>query len=291
MKKFGLLWLMLAGSVPAYAQPVMVWYNSHWPPFRIAEGPKAGQGRYDVLMQQLMQALPQYQHQVRQIHLARITRVSASTKESHCTFGLRYTAERASRSLFSEPAALITNLEINFTEANSKAQRFLSAVQAVDMAQLSHQPELLGLLEADRAYPKLISNHLNQEGSNLGSSSMSTLNPAQLLEVGRVDYVVDYPNRLAFFAKEAGLELPLVSRAIEGLEPLSYGYVSCTKSVEGQQWIADINKALSGLKLQPGYRQAMLLWATEPEKQLLLQHYSEFSLQRQIRPEQAETRE
>lgn len=291
MKKRLLLWLTLLTSCVASAQPVMVWYASHWPPFRISEGPYAGQGRYDVLLQQLMQALPQYKHQIRQIHLARITRISALTKESHCTFGLRYTKERATKGLLSEPAALITNLEINYMPSNSKAVKTFASQPLVNLKVLSRQQDLLGLLEADRAYPKLVSEHLDKPGSNLGSSSMSTLNPAQLLNAKRVDYVVDYPHRLAFFAKEAGLNLLFSSRPIQGLEPVSYGYVVCSKTAEGEQWMVDINKVLPELKQRQSYQDAMLLWATDSEKQLLLQHYPEFSLLKQVQPEQAETLE
>ena len=119
MKTFSGIVLILC-SFTASAQPVMQWYTSHWPPYRISEGPYAGQGSFDLMLSQLIDALPQYQHQINQIHLARIVKVSATTSENHCTFGLRYTPERDRRSYFSQPAGLLPNLAVNSLQQHEK---------------------------------------------------------------------------------------------------------------------------------------------------------------------------
>ena len=135
MKKLSSCILMLLWTFTVSAQPVMQWYTSHWPPYRISEGPYAGQGSFDLLLAQLIEALPQYQHQINQIHLARIVKVSATTSENHCTFGLRYTSEREKRSYFSQPAGMLPNLAINILPNQRKLNR-LNSVQL--HAQISH---------------------------------------------------------------------------------------------------------------------------------------------------------
>ncbi|MDR7121617.1 TIGR02285 family protein [Rheinheimera soli] len=279
-----MLWAFFAS-----AQPSMVWYTSHWPPYRISEGPYAGQGSFDLMLSQLIKALPQYQHQINQIHQARIVKVSATTSENHCTFGLRYTPERERRTYFSQPAGMLPNLAINTLPNHSKLKR-LNSVQAVQMETLVKDADLLGLIENDRAYPAVIAEQINKEGSNLGSSSMTTMNPAQLLAAKRVDYVVDYPNRLRFFSIEAGLDLQLEFKPITEIPGFSYTYVSCSKSATGKGWIKDIDQALSELKQKTEYKNAMYRWFSEQEQQLLEPHYDGFQQNRHFVPEQAETR-
>ncbi|MCA1931377.1 TIGR02285 family protein [Rheinheimera sp.] len=289
MKKLSACILLILLAFDLSAQPVMQWYTSHWPPYRISEGPYAGQGSFDLMLSQLVSALPQYKHQINQIHLARIVKVSATSSEDHCTFGLRYTPERDKRTYFSQPAGMLPNLAINSLQQNDRLSTF-SPDQAIQMNQLVKDPDLLGLIENDRAYPAAIAAQINKEGSNLGGSSMSTLNPAQLLAAKRVDYVVDYPNRLRYFSIEAGQDVKLEFRPIAEIPSYSYTYVSCSKTGTGKRWISDIDKALNKLKLQPEYKRAMYRWFSEQEQQLLEPHYDGFQHNRLFVPEQAETR-
>lgn len=273
----------------AWAQPVMQWYSSHWPPYRISEGAYAGQGSFDLLLAQLIEALPQYQHKINQIHLARIVKVSATTTEDHCTFGLRYTPEREKRLHFSQPAALLPNLAINILQRNDKLKS-LNPQQEVQMTHLVQDPDLLGLIENDRAYPAVIAALIDKAGSNLGGSSMTTMNPAQLLAAKRVDYVVDYPNRLRYFSLESRQDVQLEFRPIADIPYFSYTYVSCSKTETGKNWIKDIDVALARLKQKESYKQAMYRWFSEQERQMLEPHYAEFQQRRFFVPEQAETR-
>lgn len=289
MKKLSSCILMLLWTFTASAQPVMQWYTSHWPPYRISEGPYAGQGSFDLMLAQLIAALPQYKHEIHQIHLARIVKVSANTSENHCTFGLRYTPDRDKRTYFSQPAGLLPNLAVNSLQQHTKLKTF-DPQQAVQMSTLVKSPELLGLIENDRAYPAVIAAQINKAGSNLGSSSMTTMNPAQLLAAKRVDYVVDYPNRLRYFSIEAGQDIKLEFRPIADIPDFSYTYVSCSKTETGKRWIKDVDVALNTLKQQPEYKNAMYRWFSEQERQLLEPHYAGFQQTRLFVPEQAETR-
>lgn len=276
-------------SVPLWAKPVMQWYTSHWPPYRISEGAYAGQGSFDLMLTELINALPQYQHKINQIHLARIVKVSASTQEEHCTFGLRYTPEREKRAYFSQPAGLLPNLAINSLKGEEKLTAY-GAQQQIKLHQLVKEPDILGLIENDRAYPAVIAKEINNEGSNLGGSSMVTMNPAQLLAAKRVDYVVDYPNRLRYFVAAAGLNLELEFRAIADIPSFSYTYVSCSRTATGQRWIKDIDQVLTELKQKTSYKNAMYRWFSQQEQQVLAPHYAEFQQSRDLVPEQAETR-
>lgn len=283
-----LVFLMFC-CIPLRAAPVMQWYTSHWPPYRISEGPYAGQGSFDLMLGQLIAALPQYQHQINQIHLARIVKVSATTNQDHCTFGLRYTPERHKRSYFSQPAGLLPNLAVNSVKQHEKLTK-LDLERPIQMKTLAQDPDLLGLIENDRAYPTAISEYINKSGSNLGGSSMVTMNPAQLLAAKRVDYVVDYPNRLRYFSIDAGQDLKLEFRTIAEIPSFSYTYVSCSKSEVGKRWIVDVDKALDVLKQKPEYKNAMYRWFSEQEQQVLEPHYAGFQQTRLFVPEQAETR-
>ncbi len=289
MKKLSCCIVLMLWAFTASAQPVMQWYTSHWPPYRISEGPYAGQGSFDLMLGQLIKALPQYQHQINQIHLARIVKVSATTSENHCTFGLRYTPERDKRTYFSQPAGLLPNLAVNSLQQHDKLKSF-NPQQAVQMKALVSDADLLGLIENDRAYPAVIATEINRAGSNLGGSSMTTMNPVQLLAAKRVDYVVDYPNRLRYFSIEAGQEVQLEFRSIAEIPGFSYTYVSCSKTETGKSWIVDIDAALNALKQKPEYKNAMYRWFSEQEQQLLEPHYSGFQQNRFFVPEQAETR-
>ena len=70
MFRFG-VWLFGSfACVQSALADTMDWFIRDWPPVNILQGPQQGQGAYDVMLQRLMLALPQYQHQ---LHVSTLT--------------------------------------------------------------------------------------------------------------------------------------------------------------------------------------------------------------------------
>lgn len=237
------------------------WYVRDWPPFNIQQGPDAGQGSFDLLLAQLIAALPQYQH--RQLLSSLIKREQLMQQNApHCLFGALKSPERLEKMLFSDVALYSPALRL-VALAEHPVWQSHSGVPDIDLAVL-HQLNWKGMVEHKRTY----SNHIQPHTGNLLQVTAVSTDLVAMLEAGRADYVVEYPDRMHWLAKQH----PAVSlryARIAGEEPVLPVYVACQKSPEAASQIAAINQALQQLRRSPAYHQAWLAHLRQESRQEL----------------------
>lgn len=255
---FRCLLLLLAAST--CATPQITWLQTDWPPHQIVSGPFQGQGTFDLLQQQLVAAMPQFSHQNRLVSLARVEQLFLQQQNGVCAVGTLYSEQRAANRLFSTPMAVGPALAVAYL-AEHKTLSQLIPSDVVDINQLGFNPELIGAYQPNRYYPPAVTLLVQHPLTNLGSQMFtSELNAAQLLQSGRVDYVIEYPERMQFYSSLLTKPVQLKHSAISGADEASVSYVTCTASEAGRQAISAVNAALPSLWLTAEYNAAMRRW-------------------------------
>ncbi|MDZ7871204.1 MAG: TIGR02285 family protein [Rheinheimera sp.] len=242
----------------------MDWFIRDWPPVNILQGPQQGQGAYDVMLHRLMLALPQYDHQ---LHLSTLTmrQQMMQQEKSHCLFGLLKTPQRQTFLQFSEPVAVIPNLQL-VARADHPMWQQMQRRQAVDLTWLFGQ-SWRGMVEEHRTYPSPIAEHLTE----FVQVSATETNLVQMLKANRVDYVIEYADRMHYLA-QATPGLKLRALPLQGLPVVTEVYVACSISEQAKAQIKAVNQALHQLRGDPQYRAALLDWLT-PESRQLIKNY------------------
>lgn len=257
MKKFWLLVLLF------YAAQISAidWYVRDWPPFHIQQGPDAGQGSYDLMLAQLIAALPQYSH--RQEFATLIKRQQLMQHDvPHCLFGVLQSAERQKKMLFSDIAFYSPALRVAAL-ADHQLWQFNSTSAQIDLSLLLQQG-WSGMLEYKRLYPA----HVRQHAGELLQVSDTSTNLVAMLKAGRADYVVEYPDRLHYLAQSyPGVELRYAR--LQGEPPIVPVYVACQNTPAAAAQMQAINLALQHLRSKAEYQQAWLNLLSEQSRQEL----------------------
>lgn len=264
---FRYLLLLFAGSV--WAKPQITWLQTDWPPHQIVSGPFQGQGTFDLLRQQLISAMPQFEHQSRLVSLARLEQIFLQQEPGMCAIGTLFSAERAQTRLFSQPVAAGPALAIGYVQQRLNQYGAVQGV-AIDINKLALDARLLGAYQPNRYYPPVVEQMLQHPTTNLSRHAFtSELNAAALLASGRVDYVLEYPERMQYYNQLLKQPVMLTHKAIAGATHASVSHITCTLGSAGEIAIAAVDQALIQLWQQPEYLLAMRRWLDETAWQRL----------------------
>lgn len=251
------------------AKPQLIWLHTDWPPHQIVSGPFQGQGTFDLLQQQLKAAMPQFDHQQRLVSLARLEQMFQQQDETVCTIGTLYSAERAQTRLFSAPIAVGAALAVGYLPGKLTLHPSMQK-EGANIAELAQDKSLVGAYQANRLYPAQMQQLLQQGDSNLSSQAFtSEVNAAALLGSNRVDYVIEYPERMQYYSHLLVQPVVLEYRAIAGANVASVTHVACTFGEVGEAAIAAVNQALPTLWQSPAYLEAMHRWHDDSSRQRL----------------------
>lgn len=261
--------LLFMFACAVQAKPQLNWLQSDWPPHQILSGRYQGQGTFDLLQQQLQTALPQFEHKSRLVSLARLELVFMQQEAGNCALGSLFTEQRANSRLYSRPLAIGPAVAIGFV-AGKLEQHYAMQNDGVNLELLALDKQLTGAYQPNRHYAPVVMRALQHSDSNLAPHDLtSELNAAALLASGRVDYVVEYPERLKYYNLLLPKAVALEHRAIAGANNASVSYVTCTKDTVGHAAITAINDALPVLWQQATYLQGMQRWLDQHDRRRL----------------------
>ncbi|MDX5405910.1 MAG: TIGR02285 family protein [Chromatiaceae bacterium] len=255
---FRLLILLFAANLAA--APQITWLQTDWPPHQIVSGPFKNQGTFDLLRQQVVAALPQFSHHTRLVSLARLEQLFLQQTPGVCAVGTLYSEERQQSRLYSTPMAVGPAISIGFVRQDLFEHPAVEN-DAVDIVQLALDNTLRGAFQPSRYYSPVVEQALQHNATNLSRHAFtSELNAAALLRNGRVDYVLEYPERMRYYNELLEKPVKLYQLVIAGTTDASVSYITCSQGGDGEQIIAAIDAALQQLWLQPEYVLAMRRW-------------------------------
>lgn len=254
----------------------ITWLKTDWPPHQITTGVYQDQGTFDVLHKLLITELPHLTHQTKIVNLPRLEQAFLQNNYSVCTFGSIFTEKRAKTRWYSQAVTILPGLAVHFrTSAVLQQHVAMQDDGSIDMRQLAQDKVLLGAYQPNRFYPASVMD-ATQYANFIPHEFTSEVNAAALLLSKRVDYVVEYPERMAFYLKHYPQKVQIQSRAVEDASPFVVSHITCNKSPKGQLLIAEINKALRLLWQKPEYKTAMFSWVDEGNITRLEKIYQDF---------------
>lgn len=260
----------------------VTWLKTDWPPHQITTGVYQEQGTFDRLQKQVMAGLPHLTHQVKVVNLPRLEQAFLQNSQGVCSFGSLFTEERSKTRWYSKAVAVLPGLAVHFRQnSDLKQHQAVLANGSIDVWKLAQDKKLTGVYQPNRSYPSSVMDAA-QQANFIPQEFTSQINAASLLLSKRVDYVVEYPERMAFYLKqnqqhEQGQQIQ--SLAVSDASPYVVSYITCNKSLEGQQLIAQINKVLEMVWQQSNYKSAMFYWMGEETKSRLESAYAEVQQQ------------
>jgi uncharacterized protein (TIGR02285 family) len=283
------LFLLLAFGVQA--KPQLNWLQTDWPPHQIVSGPYQGQGTFDLLQQHINKLMPQFEHHNQLVSLPRLEQAFQSAQTTSCTVGALYSEDNAANRLYSVPMAVGPALAVGYL-AGALIEHPASQADGIVLETLAVDPALTGVYQPNRLYPQAISAVLQQPGINLSDYSFtSEVNAAALLASGRVNYVIEYPQRMKYYNQLLPEPAALEHRAIVGANVASVTFVSCTNDETGRAAIHAVNQALQELWQQASYIEAMQYWLDDSARRRMSTEISRLRegalMQFQPRPDNA----
>lgn len=260
-------------------QETVVWLQTDWAPHQIVQGPFIGQGTFDLLQKRLAALLPQYQHELRLSSLGRIEPYFLNATATVCAAGSLYTEDRAKTRYYSLPVAIGPGFAINYT-AGSMVEQLVDGQLQLDLRKLVQNPELLGAYQPNRYYPDVVLAAINNPDSTLLASAFtSELNAAALLISKRVDYVIEYPERLQFYQRTLPAQPEILSAAMLDTLPYSVSHITCSKTALGERLITDIDNVIPALWLADDYAELLFSWLDQNARALLQPKFDEIRQQ------------
>lgn len=271
-KFFSGLFILFVVNFPvseAFAKDTIYWHVNHLPPSTILSGPDKGQGFVDLILKQITQELPNYDHQVVTSSLAR-SLLNMEQGKQVCVPAMIPTEERKTKMYFSQFSIVHPNNRIVML---SQGDGYIDIVQS-----LSDSKKILGI-DQGRSYGKAIDDiilALGESENIFRRSNFEVDDLIRMVNLGRLDYTIAYPFQVEYYLKQNNLmnEPVFTLLKVKGVTPYTMGSFACSKNNWGKQVIKEINGVLAKIKATDRYKEAMTTWwekeAQDPE---FMQYY------------------
>ncbi len=243
------------------------WALNDFIPFYLKDGPHKGQGISDKLTAFFQKHLPDYSHTQEQMNFPRFYAL-AKRGDLVCNPLLLKTPEREKFLAYSsrfKPAyahVLVSSHTVNYPEAGLSFERFLKedGHNLIVQTKRSYGPVL------DKVIAKA------KKDGQVQTQNFPTKQLFIMLENGRIDHFLDIENSVTYYRaihKGAGTfyNIPLREDRLD-----RFGYATCSKTDEGQEVIALLNKVLSEKAGSEEFRAIVESWMA-PEN---LKRFREF---------------
>ncbi|MEK1905973.1 MAG: TIGR02285 family protein [Pseudomonas sp.] len=238
------LWLLCAtaaSQAETATRGEINWSMSPWPGLINARDDKPDSGIVVELLKQITQRLPEYRHRYSLVNLSRgLEQLKHGSLT--CFLPIFRTPERDQLGHY---VSVFVAMPHQLLVRDADVERISNGQAEVSLQRLLHDPHLRGGLIKDRSYgpaldpllqdPEVQARLLRIQTGGSGG------NLYDMLEYGRVDYLLDYAETLPFFQQQ-GLARHI---ALLPLSEANTPYVSgiyCSKTTEGAQLIKRIDQ-------------------------------------------------
>lgn len=249
----------LPASLYAEEKETLFWAINDAQPFYIVEGRQKGQGFGDRIQSMIISRMGDYNHVILRRPLKRVL-LEMETKEPRCfsTWIYKTRADIAVTSapyLYYQPHGVVLLKETLVKLGNP---RILS------LRILLQKTKYVFGKPLGRGYGQLLDSILNkyEDITTISQGAGKTTEGIfKMLQAGRIDYTIEYPYTLYYYAHKLGMEDSLVFVPLaENQNSRLLGAVACTKTEWGKAVIKDINKAIGQIRELPEYKKILQDW-------------------------------
>jgi uncharacterized protein (TIGR02285 family) len=255
----------------------LIWAQNNAPPFFITEGPDQGQGFGDPLQRMLEEELPDFHHITRQMPLRRLNQFWKQGANYCFATMIHQDVDADSTYLLSTPNVLYRPHGVIAARDNLRVQeiktRHPDHHPAYSLSYFFQAPDIRFGFMSNRTFGPQIDALLNAHKDQLEMYDRSDADGLEglfdMLKVGRVDYLIDYPFVFRHYDRQKAYHgrfqfIPLQ----ENEDDEVWGAIGCSNNRWGEERIAAINVAIRRLIDRQDYRELVVKWhAAEGEEQ------------------------
>ena len=236
------------------------------PVYILADEPSVenlGEGVSDRILRMVIQAMPDYEHQIVRMNLPRAL-LEMRNGAPLCMMNVQRSPERDAVS-YSTPLLMAPSLSIVLRDDVLRSHPGWR--DGVSLHDLIRDRALHGIYLAGRSFgPALDAIIQSQDNVGLKPNSGATgANLLKMIAIGRADYSLDYPAMLAYLSRGSDLSRHLVSLPITESPPYVEGHVLCTRNAWGEAAVRRIDGVLRDLAGTKDYREALYRWLPADE--------------------------
>ena len=244
----------------------ITWHTFEAPPLMILKGQQKNTGIVDGLRSLLQHSLNDFEHEEINLPYKRYLR-DAKEKRNICTAYLFKTPMREEFLYFSKPAIIFPGFEIILHKDTYAKLDYPAEISLHDLFEKfnfrlatnqirSYGPKIDPIIKAYEAKRK-VSRHTG-----------STTLVFRLIASKRADFMIDFPNRVLYWAQELNLDpYDFLSIPIKEDYKNAISYVACPKTEWGKNVIDKVNTVLSEHIATPAYLDILKRWSPEYHKQ------------------------
>lgn len=241
----------------------IVWYHPDFPPANFVDSLLEGLGYADQIQKYLTQRLPQYHHYSVSASYQRI--FHNIRYDQGCTIGLYKNKQRNEFLTYSMPMLLtFPNGVVVRAQDNAHFKRFINQDGYLNFSPLVHNKSLIFGVADGRSYSKVIDQFIqqNRNETNMMIRSGEDVFGAllKMLDRKRVDYILGFPEELAYHLSLGVLQNEMKFYPIAELTKYEFSYIACSKNAWGDQVIQDINHILQKDRLSPEFLRFFEFW-------------------------------
>lgn len=264
--------LFLSVASHAFNKEVITWRVIDWPPFYILHGQDKGQGVYDILIDKMIAAMPEYQHKKVVMNTQRV--LMELTKGHHVCHPSALAGTPAALS-FSNSFLLPQRLIYNTLDQ----PLWLNQNEISLISLLNDQTFNLGL--ATNRYPKELNELIDFNKQKNQLTLQNNYNSLiRMFFRRRINGIIEYPPVITYSQKLFDVNVKTRGLVIKELNNTDYFDVhfACPDNEWGKAVIAKINQQLILETKQENYLGFRLKWYDEESRTLLKSYYQKHYL-------------
>lgn len=245
-------------------KPIINWQVSHFPPATFTREPSRGEGYADRALSYVIASLPQFDHRIEVINLARFLYRAKEGQDTVCNAALLRSPDREEILHFSGPAYETLSNRLITQEAFAPQFTLLATGEhMVSLDALRRRGDLIVGINQNRTFGPLLDEFLDIQSDQRRSYEASTTATAiRMLAAGRIHYSFGSIVEANFHLKDLDGTPPvkLVSFGIEGIPPLQTGYFACSRTKDGEAAITALDPILKTRAYRESWESTYLRW-------------------------------
>lgn len=252
----------------------IVWSKPHWPPYYIAEGPKAGKGHLDQLLSLIEKQNPEISFNSVHSEIEQLG-YRGTPLERTCNGAVLKTKERE-KNAYMSAFYLQPPVQIIMRTADWKKMYFESKV--ISLQQLLRS-SLHGVFAAGRSYGETLDTLIKRQDKRNKVSLIprsESLSLVSMINLQRADYTLEYPEVLRYMQDEKLLSTPMVSIEVEEQRIPYVVYISCPKNDWGKRIIRTLDKTVQKIAATEEFKTLTEKWYSAETKLRYRRDFDDF---------------
>lgn len=225
----------------------VIWVVPEWPTSSTKDRADAKTNVFVRLLEQLQEALPQYEHHLIRGNADKAVRLWKEGKNI-CALPLLKTKERTDVALFT---AFVVVPPYRVIVKNSQVSSILAKRDAVSYQNLMTNKNIKGGLIEGRSYGESIDRYLSDtkdfKNWNLLEPSDGWETMLNMVQTGRFDYTIEMAEYVRYFNKKNNTSNSLVALPMQESARAQTTYLACNKNKWGTEIIKLVDKRLQVL--------------------------------------------